>query len=91
MSEHADSDTGSWDLSKRPCVSCEGYSRDVEDGLCAGCRGESSHDPERVKAATAVILGWKSEATLRAEAWAEYELTRHREARLRFRAKGFDR
>jgi DnaJ-class molecular chaperone len=77
----SDSGLDGYALGKRICNSCEGYSRTVEDGICAPCRGESSYNVEQVRAATKIILGWKSEQTMRTEAWAETYLSSHREAR----------
>ena len=90
MSEHADSAAGCWDLSKRTCLSCEGDYRDIVDGLCRGCRGETTYSPEVVQAAKQAILGWKSEKTLREEAWAEEYLSRHRETRREWARKQHD-
>ena len=73
---------GCWDLYKRPCRSCEGNYHDIEDGLCPGCRNESSYDEETAKAATEIIRGWKSEKTRREEAWADqYLLARQHQRR----------
>lgn len=85
MSEHADSDNACWDLTKRPCRSCEGYYRDIVDGLCRGCRGESSFDPDRAQQATEVILGWASQRTKTARAEAERYLAGLSEARRKYR------
>lgn len=85
MSEHADSANSCWDLVKRLCRSCEGYYRDVEDGLCRGCRGESIFDPDRARQAAEVISGWASQRTQRARAEAERYLAAHAEARRKHR------
>lgn len=72
---------GNWDLYKRPCRSCEGSYHDVEEGLCRGCRGESSYDEETAKAATEIIRGWKSEKTRREEQFADQYLLANKHRR----------
>lgn len=88
MSDHCDSDRACWELGKRPCNSCEGYSRDVEGGLCRSCRGESNYDIANVRRATAIILGWKSDRSLLAEAEANDWLETHRAMRAAYLSHG---
>jgi hypothetical protein len=87
----SDSENYDWTLGKRACLSCEGKSFDIEDGLCRGCRGESSYNPEMVRAATPKILSWKSAATRQAEAEAERHLAESATARRLWRGNRYDR
>jgi len=71
-----------WEIGKRVCVSCESYHRDIVDGLCRGCRGESSYSPARVVAARDWFLARKSARTIAAEREAEVYMQQHKAARL---------